>query len=243
MNDDPLKIVGETFEHLRLKPVGHAKVAILQFVSIQFIVWTTVCLGMFAAIGALVATDGNEGAQAVVMLGVWGGIFGLMFLLLPPLMLFLYGYQAATLAEVDGIEDVGPGAVFRQIRLMAMAMLGMMVIQCGLGMVGLMMCYIGAIFTALPLRYAFLLKVDRHLSVMDAIAAAWEGFWAKPGAHFASFGTVFVLSMILSYIPLIGPLIAWPVLAVFEAKSFRKLYGKNGEGGIVSLAASGASLN
>lgn len=239
MNYEPLKIVGETFEHLRQKPVGHVKVALLQFVAIQVVVWTTVCLGMFAAIGALVATEGNEGAQALVMLGVWGGIFGLMFLLLPPLMLFYYGYQAATLAEVDGVEDVSPGAVFTHVKTMAVAMIGMMVIQCGLGAVGLMMCYVGAIFTSLPLRYAFLLKVDRNLGVMDAIAAAWEGFWAKPGAHFASFGTVFVLAMVLSYIPLIGPLIAWPVLAVFEAKSFRKLYGKNGEGGIVSLAGSG----
>lgn len=225
MNYDPIKVAGETFEHLRQKPMGHVKVSLLMFVGLQVIVWGMVCFGMFGMVGGLVATEGNEKAQVVMMLMFYVAIFGMAFVLVPPLLFYYYGYQKATLDEIDGKGEVGPGAVFGNIGALLVPISGLMLVQCGAGFVGLLMCYVGAFFTTIPLRYAFFLKVDREISVMDAIALAWEGFWGNPWDHAKAMGTVMVLSMVLSYIPLVGPMILWPVLAVFEAKTYRAIYG------------------
>jgi hypothetical protein len=233
---DPLAILSATFDHLRENPVGHIKLSLVLFFVLQGVIWGTMCFGGFGMVAGLIATDGDKDAQLALMMLFYLGIFGILCVLLPPVMFFYYGYQKATLDEVDGKGPVGPGVAAKAAMSMLGAIIPLMAVQCGASIVGMLMCYVGVFFTSVPLRYAFLIKADRDVPVMDAVALAWEGFWAKPGAHLLSMLVVFLVAMVFSYIPLVGPMIVWPMMAVFEAKSYRALYGGPGA---VSEAALG----
>lgn len=225
MNYDPIKVVSETFTHLGQKPAGHVKVALTMFLLLQGMVFGLMCLGSFGLVGGMAATKGDAGAQLGLMLLFYVAIFGMFAMMMPPLMLYYYGYQKATLDEVDGKGDVTVGAVFAHATGALLPLLALMAIQCGVGIAGMLLCYVGVFVTSVPLRFAALLHADRGVGVMEAVGLAWEGFWAQPGAHLKSMLVVMVLAMLLSYIPFIGPMLSWPVLAVYEARSYRAIHG------------------
>lgn len=226
MNYDTIKILGDTLEHLRRRPLGHLKVAVLEFVMIQFLVLFLMLLAFGGVAGVSATSDGDP--QPLVVLAASVGFATLFGAFIMPLALFGWGYHAATLDELDGKGDVSVGRVLSRVGGVALAGLSLMVVQCGLGVVGLCFCYIGAFVTTLPLRYAFLLRVDRGLTVTEAVMTAWNGFWAHPGPHFKAMLATLVLTMVLSYIPLIGTMLLLPVLAVFEVRSYRVIHGPGG---------------
>ena len=234
---DPIALLTRTADHLRAHPNGHIAVGIGQFVISTAVAMLAICgglggslvIGVASAILAA-ASDGGAGQvlATLVSLLIYPFMFFGMLLILPPLVLVYLGYQSATLDEVDGKEDVTIGKVIAIVTGSVGALLALVAVLCGLNLVGVMMCYVGVFFTALPFRYAHLIRYDRKVGVGEALGLAWRGFMAEPGTHAIIFVVEMVISMVLAYIPLIGPAIVWPVLSVFDTLAYRELYPAEG---------------
>ncbi len=239
MKLDPLALLGNAINHLKANPEGHVIVAVTQFVLVNVMTFAFIfcgmCGGMFLAVPAAIATAGSGGspedAEALIALSsllVYPLIFGAMMLILPVVMMLYVGYQCAALDEVDGKEKVNLVKVGSVLTSAVGAIIAITLLQCGASLVGVMLCYVGVFITALPFKWAHLIRYDRKVGTMDALGFAWDGFMANPTAHFVAMAVEVVLSMVLAYIPLIGPLIMWPVLAIFDAMAYREVYPREG---------------
>jgi hypothetical protein len=231
---DPAALLTRTFEHLKRAPEGHVLVGITQFVLINVFTFGLIFCGMcggflvmIPAMGAAAASGADpeaaEGLVALLSLLVYP-LLGLLFALLVPALTMVYSaYGAATLDEVDGKAKVSLGAVGSILAGSVGGLLLITAIQCSASVVGLLLCYVGIFLTALPFRWAFLIKHDRRVGTMDALGLAWDGFRADPASHAVVFVMQVIISLVLAYIPLLGPMIVWPVIAVFDAIAYRTL--------------------
>ncbi len=232
---DPVALLSRTLEHLRANPEGHVLMGVAQFVLVNLLTFGMICCGMcggmFVAVPAAIASaaagadpDAAGGVATAASLLVYP-LMGLgMVAILPAITLVYASYQVAVLDEVDGKGKVSLGKVGGVLTGSLGALLGITLLQCGASMVGVMLCYVGIFLTALPLKFVHLVRHDRQVGVMDAVGIAWDGFRAEPATHAAVFVTEIVMSMVLAYIPLIGPMILWPTMAVFDSMAYRALY-------------------
>ena len=232
---DPVALFTRTLEHLRAQPEGHVVVGVAQFVFVNVLtfgmIFCGMCAGMFVAVPTILASaaagadpDAAGGVAGLVTLLVYP-LMGLGMLAILPVITTVYaGYQVAVLDEVDGKGKVSIGKVGGILTGSLGALFALTLLQCGASMVGIMLCYVGIFLTALPMKFVQLIRHDRQVGVMDAVAIAWDGFWADPGSHALVFVTETVTAMVLAYIPLIGPMILWPVISVFDALAYRVVY-------------------
>lgn len=233
MKIDAIALLTQTVEHLKANSKGHIEVAIAQFVGTMLLTFVWMCAG-----GVLVVAGGLGGAVLDVALGGEGigtllGLlsYPLMFLLLaltlPILVVLYFGYQSATLDEVDGKGPVSIRGVFGIISASAGALILLTALSCGMSMVGVLFCYVGMFVTALPFKFAHLIRHERGVSLGAALGLAWRGFTAAPLDHFVVMIVEFVVTMVLAYIPLIGGMILWPVVSVFDVLAYRVLHPKD----------------
>lgn len=224
MRIDLARVLNDTLRHLQAHPTGHVAFGLVATVVLQV---SGIVLGVgssaAASLGSLsTMVFGPAGLLGIV---VGGALFVIGF---AALMWFtsiaFMAYQKATLDEVDGRADVA----LRTLRGALVGSMGLVIAlslaQCGLGLLGLMLCYVGTFITSVPFRFAWLLAVERQLGAVDALAAAWRTFWASPADHLVSFGLMMVVMMTLGSIPVVGLLVAWPFYAVAEAYTFRQLF-------------------
>ncbi len=230
----PIDTLQATAKHLQDHIKGHAILGITWFFGIQFFVWgllIVMFVGMFGGIAISSESEELGGVALLGMIGV-GSLLYLGFIL--AIVMVMYGYQRATLKEIDGEGEVSLGAVFSG----ALGCIGTIValgfVNTFLSFVGILMCYVGVLITVVPIRFAFLITVDKGLGLTDAIALAWTTFWARPMDHFLCFLTEMGVSLVLSLIPIIGPVVALPAIVVFDVKSYRTFFPKDGEGGAMS---------
>lgn len=232
MKLDHLALLGCAVNHLKANPGGHVLVAVTQFVLVNAMTFAVICCGlcggMFVAVPAAIApAASSQDAASVVAqssLLLYPLIFGAMLLIVPIIAMLYVGYQCAVLDEVDGKGKVNLAKVGGVLTSAVAAIVAITLLQCGASLVGVMFCYVGVFLTALPFKWAHLIRYDRKVGTMDALGLAWDGFMANPAAHFGAFAVQMVLSMVLAYIPLIGPMLVWPVLAVFDAMAYREVY-------------------
>lgn len=230
----PIDTLQATAKHLQDHMKGHAIMGIAWFFGIQFFVWGLMIImwvGMFGGIALASQSEELGGVAMLGMIGV-GALFYMAFIL--AVMMVMFGYQKAALKEIDGEGEVSLGGVFSG----ALASIGTIValgfVNSFLSIVGLCMCYVGIFVTVVPLRFAFLLTVDKGLGLTDALALAWTTFWSRPADHFLCFLTEMGVSLVLSLIPLIGPVVALPAIVVFDVKSYRTFFPKDGEALVTS---------
>ncbi|MBM4368263.1 MAG: hypothetical protein FJ102_18770 [Deltaproteobacteria bacterium] len=235
MKLDPLALLGHAINHLKANPEGHVLVAVSQFVLVNVMTFAFIfcglCGGLFVAVPATIAAAGSgassQDAEAIMALSsllVYPLIFGAVLLILPIVTMLYVGYQCAALDEIDGKDKVKLAKVGSVLTSAVGAIVAITLLQCGASLVGVMLCYVGVFLTALPFKWAHLIRYDRKVGTMDALGLAWDGFMANPTAHFAAMAVEMVLSMVLAYIPLIGPMVLWPVVAVFDAMAYREVY-------------------
>lgn len=235
MKVDPGKLLARTFEHLRANPEGHVLVAVVQFVLVNVLtfgmIFCGMCGGLLVAVPAAIAAgasgadpDAAGGIVTLASLAIYP-LLGLGMVAIMPAITVLYvGYQAAVLDEIDGKGRVTIARVGSSLSAALGAIVALTLLQCGASVVGVMLCYVGIFLTALPLKFVHLVRHERQLGVMDAIGIAWDRFTADPASHALVFVVEMVISMVLVYIPLVGPMVLWPTMAVFDALAYRELF-------------------
>lgn len=224
----PIDTLQATAKHLQDHIKGHAIMGITWFFGIQFFVWglmIVMFVGMFGGIAVSSQSEELGGVTMLAMMGV-GALIYLGFIL--AIMMVMYGYQGAALKEIDGEGEVTLGAVFGGALASIGTIIALGLVNSFLSMLGILMCYVGVFVTVVPLRFTFLLTVDKGLGLTDAMALAWSTFWSRPTDHFLCFLTEMAVSLVLSLIPLIGPIIALPAIVVFDVKSYRAFFPKDG---------------
>ncbi|GDX80414.1 hypothetical protein LBMAG42_22250 [Deltaproteobacteria bacterium] len=234
----PIDTLQATAKHLQDNIKGHAIMGIAWFFGIQFFVWGLMIVMFVGMFGGIAITSQSEELGGVAMLGVIGvGVLFYMAFILA-IMMVMYGYQRAALKEIDGEGDVTFGGVFSGALACIGTIIALGFVNSFLSIVGILMCYVGIFVTVVPLRFTFLLTVDKGLGLTDAMSLAWSTFWARPADHFICFLTEMGISLVLSLIPLIGPMIALPAIVVFDVKSYRAFFPR--EGGSAAMSTTPA---
>lgn len=234
MKIDPIPLLTRTVDHLRAHPEGHIQLAIAQFALVVGVTFVSICAGvggslLFGIAGALLSAGSDgDGLGGLLVLLFYPLMAFIMLLVLPPLTMLYFGYQSATLDEIDGKDAVSIGRVITLVTGSLGALAGLVAVGCGMSLLGLMLCYVGIFITSLPFKFAHLIRHDRQVGLGEALGLAWRGFMADPGSHAVIMVVEFVFAMVLSYIPLIGPMVLWPVLSVFDAMAYRELYPREG---------------
>lgn len=234
MKIDPIPLLTRTVDHLRAHPEGHIQVALAQFGLMLGVTFGSICAGvggslLFGIAGALLSGgDDGGGLGGLLMLLIYPMMGMVVLLVMPPLMMLYFGYQSATLDEIDGKEPVSIRRVFGLVMGSLGAFVALAGVGCGMSLLGLMLCCVGIFLTSLPFKFAHLIRHDRQVDLGEALGLGWRGFMADPGSHAVVMVVEMVLAMVLSYIPLVGPALLWPVLAVFDSLAYRELYPREG---------------
>ncbi len=229
MRLDLSRVLQDTLRHLQAHPSGHIAFGLVATVVLQ-------ACGMGLGLGGSAAVwlgslatmvFGPAGLLGIVVGGAFFvlGFAALMWLTSAAFM----AYQKATLDEVDGRGDVALGTLRGALLGSVGLLCALSLVQCGLGLAGLCLCYVGIFVTSVPFRFAWLLAVERQLGLADALAAAWTAFWEAPADHLISYGLMMLVMMTLGSVPLVGLLVAWPFFAVAEAFTFRQLFPRGAD--------------
>lgn len=233
MKIDAIALLTKTVDHLKANAKGHIEVAIAQFVFTLLLTFGWICLGGFAMIGGGIGgavIDGALGGEGLgTLLGLLGyALFFVSFALVLPILIVLYfGYQSATLDEVDGKGPVSIRGVWGIITASIGALFALTAVSCGMSLVGVLFCYIGMFVTTLPFKFAHLIRHERGASLGEALGLSWRGFTAAPLDHLVVAIVEFIVIMVLAYIPLIGSMLVWPVVSVFDVLAYRVLHPKD----------------
>ena len=218
----PIDTMQAAFQHIFAHLRGHGQVMAAWFVMFISLMVVNIMLTVGFIVG--METRAIDPGTGIALL--YGGIFGITVLLVPIVSIFWYGYQKALLIEVDGGDPVSLARIGHLGWGSIATVLGVFAAGCGLSFVGLLCCYVGVFFVAIPFRFVFLIAVDQEVGVMEAYGRAWTLFRSRMKDHVLALLVVFVVSMIGSAIPLIGGAITFPLLEAFDVLTYRTFVPK-----------------
>ncbi len=207
---------------------GYAMAALGLFV-VQFpltlVLIIVMYAGMFLGAWPGFASDDPDLMSLGMMSG--GGIalvlgLGLLFLVMPPM-------QASLVRAIDAHQRLGTPLAFNAAFSTAFTDLPKVyfttLVLGSASILGLMLCYFPILLVGLAFHFAWPLAIVGRRSTFDATNASVQHVFRHPGWNLKVWGTVFLGTLVLSYIPIIGTAAAVLCGAAFTLRAARAAYG------------------
>lgn len=189
--------------------------------TMLFVLPLSMAIGFGVAIAAILAEQGG-GDAPVWILPVVFVVFGLFFV---ALMFFngvlLHGVYRWSLALLRG-EKPSFGAVVPGFGA-AMVAGAIPMVQMSLGLLGLPFCLVPTIWIGLTLALAQVAAADRGQGIVDALSTSMELTSGRKLNLFLFQMVLMFVVMLISYIPIVGPIAMYPILAMAYAVVYESL--------------------
>lgn len=222
-----LDLLVEVFEDLRdnfvdrlLSGVGFMLVLIpMVFVGMGAL-YAPVMAGMFLG----VAAEDEALTMAGMVVGLVVG-FALMILCvtLPILPMYASMGRAVNRQLVEG-GDLGFAAPFDTITEDVGKVLGTSLITAVTVLVGMLFCYLPGLVAAFALGFALPAVIVDRLSPVEACKRSVEHVMAEPVWHLGFYVVTMGISMVVSYVPVIGFALVYPILLGFQIRAYRHIF-------------------
>jgi hypothetical protein len=186
-------------------------------------------IGIGVLPGAITNDDDLTSLGLTIGFLVYGvGIAVLAFFVAPLLNASL---MRAVWKQVEGEGDLSFGSAFSTMRDRMGPVLVLNVLTMVVVMIGLLMCYLPGLFAAMVLGLAIPMVAIHDVPPADAIRLTLS----KAQQHFSwhvIYGLLsLAIALIVQYIPIIGMMLAYPVLFTYQVLAYRALWGAKGPPG------------
>lgn len=213
--------LGQTFNHFSAHWQKYMMPAIVMFVA-QF--GLLMVLGVVVAAAFFVGSAIDEDVLGPVLAAGTGLIGFLVFMLVMPALSvgFFRGIFAVNRGEEFGLDYFT--AALKEIPSIA----GLFIAILGAVGIGYMFCVIPGLIAATGLCFAVPIYAERRLGVVECLTESWE--MAKPNLLMLLV-YIFVAGMIggiIQYIPLVGWVIAGPLISMFIMSAYLGMTGREG---------------
>ncbi len=225
--DDLGPWLSATLEHLKQKWQAHLPAVGIVFggmMAVLFIAMFAMFVLMFMGgfIGAFLADQTGEDVVGLLfsvggMLLGYGILMGGM-LLIQPLMM---GYLRFVLLLVRK-EEPKLGELMWSLKRLP-RVIALMVIQMTLSFVAAMFCYLPVFIVMGALFFAWPLMIDRDLGAIASIKASWDMARSRLMELTLLVFLLFMMSMVMAYVPLVGPVIMFAVWITLQVVAYEDL--------------------
>lgn len=180
-------------------------------------------MGLGALPGILV--DDELVALAGSMVGLFGGTFGSMGLLLLVMAPIQASMYRAVWKYLETGEKMGIGSPFSTYTQDIGRVLAYQLIVFAASFVGALMCYVPALIAGAALMFAGPAIYIHRLGIGEAIGLSVRHLMKHPGWHLGFFGISFLMSIGASFVPIIGMMLLTTAYPLFVLLAYRHVFG------------------
>lgn len=181
--------------------------------------------GMFlGAVPGLVLED-ELIALVGSMVGLFGGTFGsigVLILVMAPMQASMYRAVWKYLETGEKLTIMTPFSTYTQD---VTKVLLFQIVTFALSFAGMMMCYVPALVVGAALMFAAPAVYVHRLGILDAVRLSVGHLMRHPGWHLGFFGIAFLMSIVASFVPVIGMMLLMSAYPMFVLLAYRQVFG------------------
>lgn len=196
--------------------------------GMQLVMFPLVFVSIFIVYGSMIPGVVMEDPLVMIVGLVFGmlAMMGLLFIATAPLTNSL---TRSMWAYVEHNELPGFGASFSRMFENLGTMLLLMAVQAVLVTIGLMMCYVPALFVGMAFSFAVPAVVVHNRSMPEAVGQSFGHMKSHFVWHLGFYFLGLAIVMVGSQIPIIGPAISLPLYYLYQFRAYREIFGAGPE--------------
>lgn len=169
------------------------------------------------------------GDEAITALGSMAGLFGSIFFAMMLLMAVIAPLTASLHRAVWNYLEKGEkltiSSSFSTVTQDLGRVIAFQLLVICATMIGAMMCYLPALIVGAALMFAGPAIYIHRLGIGEAVSLSIRHTQRNPGWHIGFFGISFLITIVLSYIPILGGLMLMTVHPMFVLLAYREVFG------------------
>jgi len=227
-----LDVLVETFEDFREHFAGYI-LAGLGVWLVMFPIVLVGIIGVFALMAAAAAPGIMANDEDLIFMGAMAAYIGGLCLLMlitacivPPLQASV---GRAMLERISAGADLTIGAAFSTWRMDMFKVIGTYLLVQFIVIVAMLFCYIPGLIAVFLTGLAIPAVIVHRLAPMAAVQLSVKHAMEHPTWHLGYFAITMGISMVLMYIPLIGPALMISFLLSFQLRCYTAVFGLGSE--------------